>query len=454
MESAEDRFEPGETLPRATVSPGSALLLSAWFGLVGGYLDLGMIFLKRDVFHAVLYYEQGKNFRWAVPVANLVVMMVPGLLIAAVEPAAAGADLAAIGLPGIRHARDLGTAPEGAVLRGGDLDRGRRGRPHDQPRLARHDRGFRRFAMYSLIALLVLVGTTATVSYRRRSLAESGAVARLPAPPAGAENVLLIVMDTVRADSLGLYGYARDTTPHLARWAKRGVRFEWALAPAPWTFPSHSLVPDRAVALDVECALGTDPQPSLSHSGRVPRLARLSRPRGFAANTHWCSYESGMDRGFAHYEDYPLTPRTDPGQHRAGPLDPREPSAPPRLLQRQVDPIPVPGRRRGSTGRSWTGCRGSGTGAALLRLLELSRRTRALHCPGRRGGRQFGLRPGIAHATTRCSWNTGIGTSSSSASGTWSWPATPTTIASPPSIGRSGRCSMSSSVAKCSGTRS
>ncbi len=29
---------------------------------------------------------------------------------------------------------------------------------------------------------------------------------------------------------------------------------------------------------------------------------------GFAANTFWCSYESGMDRGFAHYEDYPLTP--------------------------------------------------------------------------------------------------------------------------------------------------
>ena len=31
---------------------------------------------------------------------------------------------------------------------------------------------------------------------------------------------------------------------------------------------------------------------------------------GFAANTHWCSYESEMDRGFVHYEDYPLTPRT------------------------------------------------------------------------------------------------------------------------------------------------
>ena len=46
-------------------------------------------------------------------------------------------------------------------------------------------------------------------------------------------------MDTVRAESLSLYGYNRETTPHLARWARKGVRFERAMAPAPWTFPSH-----------------------------------------------------------------------------------------------------------------------------------------------------------------------------------------------------------------------
>ncbi len=60
----------------------AALVLAAWFGLVGGYLDLGMIFLKRDLFHASLYYQQGRHFRWAVPLANLAILMIPGLLVA------------------------------------------------------------------------------------------------------------------------------------------------------------------------------------------------------------------------------------------------------------------------------------------------------------------------------------------------------------------------------------
>src|SRR3954451_23256077 len=64
------------------LSSGSALLLSAWFGLIGGYLDLGMIFLKRDVFHATLYYEQGRHFRWIMPVASLAVMLIPGVAVA------------------------------------------------------------------------------------------------------------------------------------------------------------------------------------------------------------------------------------------------------------------------------------------------------------------------------------------------------------------------------------
>ena len=36
------------------------------------------------------------------------------------------------------------------------------------------------------------------------------------------------------------YGYPRNTTPNLARWARKGVRYDLALAPAPWTYPSHS----------------------------------------------------------------------------------------------------------------------------------------------------------------------------------------------------------------------
>ena len=50
---------------------------------------------------------------------------------------------------------------------------------------------------------------------------------------------MLIVLDTVRAKSLSLYGYSRATTPNLDRLAARGVVFERALSTAPWTLPSH-----------------------------------------------------------------------------------------------------------------------------------------------------------------------------------------------------------------------
>ena len=47
-------------------------------------------------------------------------------------------------------------------------------------------------------------------------------------PPTGAPNVLLIVMDTVAADHLGLYGYGRPTSPAIDELAKRGFRFDAA----------------------------------------------------------------------------------------------------------------------------------------------------------------------------------------------------------------------------------
>jgi arylsulfatase A-like enzyme len=306
-----------ETACEAFLSPRSALVLAAWFGLVGGYLDLGLIFVKRDMFHASLYYEQGRNFRWVVPVANLAVMMIPGLLVA-------GVNRIRPGLVSLRSAVWLFAtlAIWGPLLRAplygvaSLLIAGGAARWLSRWAAVRA-LGFRRFARYSLIVLVAVAGVTAAVTYPTQGQAESRALARLPAPPAGAGNVLLIVMDTVRADSLGMYGYQRDTTPNLARWAKRGVRFEWALAPAPWTFPSHC----SFMTGQWPSTLNAHWQPTLDAA--FPTLAQFLSSRGyltagFAANTNWCSYESGMDRGFAHYEDYPLTPRTILGSTKPG----------------------------------------------------------------------------------------------------------------------------------------
>ncbi len=60
--------------------------------------------------------------------------------------------------------------------------------------------------------------------------------------PVGPPNVLLITVDTLRADRLGCYGYERARTPHTDRLAAEGVRVEHAIAPTPLTLPSHTSI--------------------------------------------------------------------------------------------------------------------------------------------------------------------------------------------------------------------
>ena len=55
-----------------------------------------------------------------------------------------------------------------------------------------------------------------------------------------APSILLIVIDTLRADAVSFYGSSRDTTPQLDVLARHGIAYENAYAPAPWTLPSHA----------------------------------------------------------------------------------------------------------------------------------------------------------------------------------------------------------------------
>ena len=56
------------------------------------------------------------------------------------------------------------------------------------------------------------------------------------------QNILLITLDTTRADHLGSYGFTRARTRYLDRLAAEGVRFEWAFSPAPITLPAHASI--------------------------------------------------------------------------------------------------------------------------------------------------------------------------------------------------------------------
>jgi arylsulfatase A-like enzyme len=71
------------------------------------------------------------------------------------------------------------------------------------------------------------------------ALAASGQATRQKAAK-GAEDIVVIVLDTVRADHLGLYGYDQNTSPNLDAWSKGAHVWKNAEADGPWTLPSHA----------------------------------------------------------------------------------------------------------------------------------------------------------------------------------------------------------------------
>ena len=85
------------------------------------------------------------------------------------------------------------------------------------------------------------VGVVAFVGIQGgRWLCEARAVANLPPAAPDAPNVLIIVVDTLRADHLSSFGYARATSPNIDRLAAQGVLFQNAISTSSWTFPSHA----------------------------------------------------------------------------------------------------------------------------------------------------------------------------------------------------------------------
>ncbi|MFH1468212.1 MAG: sulfatase [Pseudomonadota bacterium] len=66
------------------------------------------------------------------------------------------------------------------------------------------------------------------------------AVLAPPPAPGAPPNVVVVVLDTLRADHLGCYGYGRPTTPRIDAFAAGATRYVHALASAPWTLPSHA----------------------------------------------------------------------------------------------------------------------------------------------------------------------------------------------------------------------
>lgn len=114
-------------------------------------------------------------------------------------------------------------------------------------------------------------------------------------------SILLVVIDTLRADAVSAYGRVEGTTPHFDRLAAEGLLYTRAYAPAPWTLPSHASlftglpVERHRVGLEGWMALAQDADTL------AEKLARAGyRTAGFSENP-LVSGLFGMDQGFGHY---------------------------------------------------------------------------------------------------------------------------------------------------------
>ncbi|MEZ6014212.1 MAG: sulfatase [Planctomycetota bacterium] len=144
---------------------------------------------------------------------------------------------------------------------------------------------------------------------------------RAPEAAPGRPNVLLISIDTLRADRLSCAGYPRATTPHLDALAARGVRFTHAQSPRAKTTPALAslmtgLYPHDHGVRDLAQPLG----------GRATTLAEVFAANGWSTAAIVGNYVlqralSGLDRGFETWiEDLPDTngvPPDDVPQRRA-----------------------------------------------------------------------------------------------------------------------------------------
>ena len=129
-----------------------------------------------------------------------------------------------------------------------------------------------------------------------------------PAPPVApaertARHVLVVTIDTLRADRIGVYGNATVATPNFDRLAREGAMALHASAHAPLTRPSHiSLFTGLYPA---EHGIRDNVSPPLGKT--VPVLAEILQQRGFRTGAFVSSIvlskQSGLGRGFAHYSD-------------------------------------------------------------------------------------------------------------------------------------------------------
>ena len=133
------------------------------------------------------------------------------------------------------------------------------------------------------------------------------------APSDAPRSVILIVVDTLRADHLGTYGYRRRTSPNLDDWAQQGQVFEQAISTAPWTLPTFGSLYTGYLPLRHRAGMAHfDPGTSLAANRLRPDVIQIAQQlagsglnTGAVVNNPFLSPTFGLNRGFEVYDHVP-----------------------------------------------------------------------------------------------------------------------------------------------------
>lgn len=293
--------------PSSAFSPTMIVILAAWMGLATAYVELFIFWFRWRFIDATALssLQLNQHAMWMVPLADTAIFTGAGLSLALLAQLTHSRRVAGLGVVALcalaayallltyRGLSSLacGTMSAGVGFRLGLF-------------ILAHSRSCR---LMVLATAPVLVGATA-LAWAMEPSRERLAGRRLPPAPAAAPNILFIVMDTVRAESLGLAGQGQTIAPVLDRLARRGVRFDQARSTAPWTLPSHASMFTGRLPHELSTRLD---RPLDSTYETIAEFANSHGydTAGFVANTFFCSRWFGLARGFVHYEDVAIDAR-------------------------------------------------------------------------------------------------------------------------------------------------
>ncbi|NIR49734.1 sulfatase-like hydrolase/transferase [candidate division KSB1 bacterium] len=291
-----------------SVSPALLLRMSIFFGLATGFLEVVTLVARKWLFGII--FNLNPHLFWMKPLANLILFLLVGMILIPIAwrwPKLISLRVTAVILIFLTSLAPLLAFPQlhnwAKVLLALGIT------VQVSRVIVSYPEGFANFLRRTVPWMAGLAAAVCLGFYAWNTVPEYRAVAKLPEARPNTPNVLLLVLDTVRAQNLSLYGYHRPTTPRLEQFARKGVCFERALSTSPWTLPAHATMFTGRFTHELFERWQTPADAETTMGSKYPTLAESLGDYGyvtggFIANTGYCASAYGLDRGFSRYEDH------------------------------------------------------------------------------------------------------------------------------------------------------